>query len=130
MDIDGSTLVYIYIYIYMYTESAPVDIHRRCRFVAVALGCLCRSFGLALWIRWSAVYWQHATFAEVLACCCCLLVIEIIVGKLALEWQFRELLGINVAPERRFRELLGVKLAMKQWFQRLLAVKLALERRF
>ena len=35
----------------------------------MALGCLCRSFGLALWIRRSAVYWQHATFAEVLACC-------------------------------------------------------------
>ena len=46
-----------------------MDIHRRCRFVAVALGCLCRSFGLALWIRRSAVCWRHATFAEVLACC-------------------------------------------------------------
>ena len=56
--------------------------------------------------------------------------IEIIVGKLALEWRFRELLGIKVAPERWFRGPSGVKLAMKWWFQRLLAVKLALERRF
>ena len=41
----------------------------------MALGCLCRSFGIALWIRWSAVYWQHATFAEVLASSCCLRVV-------------------------------------------------------
>ena len=35
----------------------------------MVLGCLRRSFGLALWICRSAVYWRHATFAEVLACC-------------------------------------------------------------
>ena len=39
------------------------------------LGCLCRSFGLALWIRRSAVYWRHATFAEVLASSRCLRVV-------------------------------------------------------
>ena len=35
----------------------------------MALGCLRRNFGLALWICRSAVYWRHATLAEVLACC-------------------------------------------------------------
>ena len=34
----------------------------------MTLGCLRRSFGLALWICRSAVCWRHATFAEVLAC--------------------------------------------------------------
>ena len=53
-----------------------------------------------------------------------------IVVKLALEWRFWRLLGVNMALVRRFQGPLAVTLAMEWRFQGLLAVKLALERRF
>ena len=102
----------------------------------MALGCPCRSFGLALGIRRSAVYWLHAAFAEVLACCRGLRVIvdnrhqvgrgmavldalghqdgsgTVVSGalgiKLALDWPFRTLLAVKLALVRWFRERLGV----------------------
>ena len=50
-----------------------------------------------------------------------------IVIKLALEWRFCRLLGVNMALVRRLQGPLAVTLAMEWRFQGLLAVKLALE---